>query len=195
MLNGQMARGVGPARINIAYEQRGDAADPPVLLIMGLGAQLVHWSIGFLDALVARGLFVIRFDNRDAGRSSHFSNAPRADLAAALAGDFSSAAYTLSDMAVDAVGLLDALNIGAAHIVGASLAGYIAQAIAIAHPHRILSLTSMMASTGDASVGQCHADIRAAISSLLLPGLGQQYAGRPERPVGGTSGRPSPQPC
>lgn len=156
MLNEQLASGVGPSAIDIAYERRGNPTDPVVLLIMGGGAQLVHWPEGFLAALLHRGLQVIRFDNRDAGRSTHFHDAPRPNLPAALAGDLSSAAYTLSDMAADAVGLLDAMELDAAHVVGASLGGAIAQTIAIEHPARILSLTSMMSSTGDTIVGQPH---------------------------------------
>jgi pimeloyl-ACP methyl ester carboxylesterase len=156
MLNEQIAAGVGPAHIDIAYERRGDPADPPVLLIMGIAAQLVSWPTGFLDALVARGLHVIRFDNRDSGRSTHMQGAPTPDLPAALADDFSSASYTLSDMAADAVGLLDALGIAAAHVVGASMGGAIAQVMAIEHADRVLSLTSMMFTTGDTTVGQAH---------------------------------------
>jgi pimeloyl-ACP methyl ester carboxylesterase len=156
MLNEQLASGVGPSAIDIAYERRGNPTDPVVLLIMGGGAQLVHWPEGFLAALLHRGLQVMRFDNRDAGRSTHFHDAPRPDLPAALAGDLSSAAYTLSDMAADAVGLLDALELDAAHVVGASLGGAIAQTLAIEHHARILSLTSMMSSTGDTAVGQAH---------------------------------------
>jgi len=101
---------------------------------------MINWPDGFLEALLSRGLQVVRFDNRDAGRSTHFHEAPKPDLPAALAGDFSSAAYTLSDMAADTVGLLDALDVDAAHIVGLSLGGAIAQTIAIEHPSRILSL-------------------------------------------------------
>jgi pimeloyl-ACP methyl ester carboxylesterase len=156
VLNEQVAHGVGPACIDIAYEQLGNPADPAVLLIMGLGAQLVHWPTGFLDALVSRGLHVIRFDNRDSGHSTHVDNAPKPDLAAALAGDLASASYTLSDMAADAVGLLDILGIEAAHVVGASMGGAIAQVMAIEHPHRVRSLTSMMSTTGNMSVGQIH---------------------------------------
>ena len=156
MLNEQIARGVGPAGIDITYEQRGNPANPTVLLIMGVSAQLVHWPTGFVDALVARGLHVIRFDNRDSGHSTHFDKAPKPDLPAALAGDYSSVSYTLSDMAADAIGLLDALGIAAAHVVGASMGGFIAQVMAIAHPSRIRSLTSMMSTTGDMSVGQAH---------------------------------------
>lgn len=156
MLNEQLARGVGPARIDLAYERRGDPADPPVLLVMGIAAQLVHWPTGFLDALMRRGLQVLRFDNRDSGRSTHLVDAPQANLPAALGGDLSSASYTLSDMAADAVGLLDQLRIGAAHVVGASLGGAIAQTMAIEHPRRVISLTTMMSTTGDMAVGQCH---------------------------------------
>lgn len=156
MLNEQIARGVGPSRIDIAYEQRGNPAHPTVLLVMGIAAQLVNWPLGFLEALVKRELHVVRFDNRDSGHSTHLREAPPADLPAALRGDLSSASYTLSDMAADAVGLLDVLNIDAAHVVGASMGGAIAQTVAIEHPKRVRSLTSMMSTTGDMAVGQVH---------------------------------------
>jgi pimeloyl-ACP methyl ester carboxylesterase len=162
-VNEQIATNVGPSRIEIAYERRGDPNDPVVLLIMGLAAQLVHWSEGLLGALMRRGLQLIRFDNRDAGRSTHFPAAAIPDLRAALAGDLSSATYTLSDMAADAAGLLDALELDAAHVVGASMGGAIAQTIAIEHPGRILSLTSMMSTTGDTAVGQPHPDTLKAV--------------------------------
>ncbi len=164
-LNEQTVTNVGPSRIDIAYERRGSPTDPVVLLIMGGAAQLVHWPEGFLTALLRRRLQVIRFDNRDAGRSTHFHDAPKPDVHAALAGDFSSAAYTLSDMAADTVGLLDALDVDAAHIVGLSLGGAIAQTIAIEHPARILSLTSMMSTTGDMTVGQVHPETLKAVFS------------------------------
>jgi pimeloyl-ACP methyl ester carboxylesterase len=156
MLNEQIARNVGRSHLDIAYEQRGNPAHPAVLLVMGLAAQLVNWPLGFLEALVKRDLHVVRFDNRDSGRSTHLHEAPPADLPAALRGDFSSASYTLSDMAADAVGLLDVLNIDAAHVVGASMGGAIAQTLAIEHPKRVRSLTSMMSTTGDMAVGQAH---------------------------------------
>ncbi|HVJ92039.1 MAG TPA: alpha/beta hydrolase [Labilithrix sp.] len=154
MLNERIAKNVGPDKIDIAWEERGDRTDPTVLLVMGVAAQLVHWPEGFLDALLARGLHCVRFDNRDAGHSTHLANAPLPDMAAALKGDLSSASYTLSNMAADAVGLLDALGIESAHVVGASMGGDIAQTIAIEHPSRVRSLTSMMATTGAPSVGQ-----------------------------------------
>lgn len=163
MLNEKIAKDVGPAHLDIAWEARGDARHPTVLLVMGIAAQLVHWPLGFLEALVARDLHVVRFDNRDSGRSTHIRDAPPPDLPAALAGDASSASYTLSDMAADAVGLLDALKIDAAHVVGASLGGAIAQTMAIEHPTRLRSLTTMMSTTGDMSVGQVHPSTMKAV--------------------------------
>jgi pimeloyl-ACP methyl ester carboxylesterase len=127
-----------------------------VLLIQGLNAQLLGWPDGFCAELVARGLQVIRFDNRDVGESTHLTGTP--NFAAALAGDFSSTAYTLSDMAGDTVGLLDALDLRSAHLVGVSLGGFIAQTVAIEHPGRVRSLTSISSSTGDPTVGQQHAE-------------------------------------
>lgn len=163
MLNERIAKNVGPARLQLAWEERGDPSHPTVLLVMGVAAQLVNWPLGFLEALVARGLHVVRFDNRDSGRSTHMRDAPPPDLAAAMKGDVSSASYTLSDMAADAVGLLDALAIDSAHVVGASMGGAIAQMMAIEHPTRVRSLTSMMCSTGDPSVGQTHPETARAV--------------------------------
>ena len=162
MLQAQTARAVGPARIDIVYERHGSPADPPLLLVMGLGAQLLNWPDGLVDALVSRGLQVIRFDNRDAGRSTYL-DVPAPDFAAVLAGDFSTVPYTLSDMAADTVGLLDALGIGAAHVAGASMGGAIAQVMAIEHRERVLSLTSIMSTTGDPAVGQMHEETRNAV--------------------------------
>ena len=150
----EIARGVGPGRIAIAYERLGDPADPPLLLIMGLGAQLVGWPDAFCGALVARRFHVIRFDNRDAGESTRFTGIP--NFAAAMLGDISTAAYTLSDMAADTAGLLDVLGIASAHIVGASLGGFVAQTLAIEHRARVRTLTSIMSSTGARDVGQPH---------------------------------------
>jgi pimeloyl-ACP methyl ester carboxylesterase len=145
---------VGPAGLDIAYQRLGKPEAPAVLLIMGLGGQSIHWPDDFCRMLVERGLQVIRFDNRDSGLSTHMTGAPPPNLTAALTGDFSSVSYTLSDMAADAVGLLDALGIKNAHMVGASMGGQIAQTMAIEHPDRVLSLTSMMSTTGNKSVGQ-----------------------------------------
>ncbi|MFG2819150.1 alpha/beta fold hydrolase [Kitasatospora sp. NPDC048365] len=140
----EMALDVGPAGIAMAYERFGDPAAPAVLLVMGAGAQLVYWPEGFCAELVGRCLQVVRFDSRDCGRSSRFPAGP----------DPARAGYTLSDMAADTVGLLDALGIGAAHLVGGSLGGMVAQTVAIEHPSRILSLTSLMSGTGAPGVGR-----------------------------------------
>lgn len=153
-MNLKIASGIGPAGIELAYECFGEADAPPVLLIMGVGAQMLSWHEGFCAELVARGLRVIRFDNRDVGLSTHLTGAPAPDFQAALAGDTSSAAYNLSDMAADTVGLMEALGLESAHLVGASMGGYIAQTVAIEYPGRVRSLTSMLSTTGNPGVGQ-----------------------------------------
>lgn len=150
----EKAVNVGPSKIEMVYQRFGDATSPPVLLIMGGGAQMYAWPDGFCTELVNRGLQIIRFDNRDSGLSTHFNNVPEPDFAAAMEGDFSSVSYTLSDMAADTVGLMDVLGFKCPHIVGASLGGMIAQTIAIEYPERVRSLTSMMSTTGNPSVGQ-----------------------------------------
>jgi len=129
--------------IDIEYETFGDPQSPPLLLIMGLGAQMISWEDDFCSQLAGRGFHVIRFDNRDSGLSTRMEAAGPPDMAAALSGN-PQPAYRLDDMAADAVGLLDALGIEAAHVVGASMGGYIAQLVAINHPDRALSLTSIM---------------------------------------------------
>lgn len=150
----EKASKVGPAGIDIVYQRLGSRHAPAVFLIMGGGSQSIAWPDAFCHALVERGLHVIRFDNRDVGLSTHFADAPPPDLPGALAGDLSSASYTLSDMAADTVGLLDVLGFERAHVVGASLGGAIAQTMALEHRDRVRSLTSMMSTTGSMSVGQ-----------------------------------------
>lgn len=164
-MNEQLAKNVGPAHLDLAWAEAGDPRDPTVLLIMGLAAQLIHWPEGFVDALVARGLHVVRFDNRDAGRSTHLHDAPAPNFMAALQGDLSSASYSLSDMAADAVGLLDVLKLEAVHVVGASMGAGIAQTMAIEHPARVRSLTSMMWTTGASTVGQMHPETQKVVFS------------------------------
>ncbi|MFI7000765.1 alpha/beta fold hydrolase [Nocardia sp. NPDC050175] len=149
----EMATQVGPSRLDIAYERFGDTALPPVLLIMGGGAQMINWPDGFCTELVDRGLHVVRFDSRDTGHSTHLSDAPVVDMPAAMAGDLTTASYTLSDMAADTVGLLDTLGFDSAHLVGLSMGGMIAQTIAIESPDRIRSLTSISSRTGAPGVG------------------------------------------
>jgi pimeloyl-ACP methyl ester carboxylesterase len=155
------------ARVNgieLVYETFGDPADDTILLIMGLGVQMLWWDERFCQMLAGRGYRVVRFDNRDVGRSTKLEGGPRPDVMAALAGDVSSASYVLADMADDCVGLLDELGVEAAHVVGASQGGMIAQTVAIRHPERVLSLTSIMSTTGDRAVGQPHPE---AIPALL----------------------------
>ncbi|HOB15307.1 MAG TPA: alpha/beta hydrolase [Novosphingobium sp.] len=139
--------------ITIEYETHGDPANPPLLLVMGLGAQLTLWPIELVEALVARGYYVIRHDNRDIGLSEKFGHAGvpnfrRVALLRAL-GLRPRVPYKLSDMAEDAVALLDVLGIRQAHVVGASMGGMIAQLMAINHPDRLLSMTSIMSTTGN----------------------------------------------
>jgi len=137
--------------IQIEYESRGDAKRPVILLIMGLGMQLVTWPDELVEGLVARGFRVVRFDNRDAGLSTQFDDRHVGPLMPVFMrwtfGWPVSAPYTLDDMAADTVGLLDALNIERAHVVGASMGGMIAQLLAIKWRARVLSLTSIMSST------------------------------------------------
>ncbi len=143
--------------IELAYEEIGDPAAPAVLLIMGLGASLTFWPNAFFQGLAGRGFRVIRFDNRDFGLSTKFDGV-RADLEGAYAklfrGEKVDAPYGLPDMAVDAVGLLDALRIDTAHIVGASMGGMIAQIIAADHGLRVRSLVSIMSTSGDPRLPQ-----------------------------------------
>jgi pimeloyl-ACP methyl ester carboxylesterase len=133
--------------IVLEYETFGDAKSPPLLLIMGLGAQMISWDENFCSQLADRGFYVIRFDNRDSGLSTKMEAAGEPDLMSALTGS-ATPAYRLEDLAADAVGLLDALGIGAAHIVGASMGGFIAQLVAINHPEHVLSMTSIMSGPG-----------------------------------------------
>ena len=133
--------------IEIEYETFGDPGAPPLLLVMGLGAQMISWDEAFCEQLAARGFHVIRFDNRDVGLSTKIEAAGEPDILAAFAGN-AEPAYRLEDLAADAVGLLDALGIEAAHIVGASMGGFVSQLIAINHPEHVLSLTSIMSGPG-----------------------------------------------
>jgi pimeloyl-ACP methyl ester carboxylesterase len=151
--------------IELEYETFGDQTKPALLLIMGLGVQLLGWDERFCKQLADRGFFVIRFDNRDIGLSTHV-DAPPPNPMQLLAQDTSSVTYTLDDMADDTAGLLDALGITAAHVVGASMGGMIGQTLAAKHPDRVLSLTSIMSTTGNQGVGQPKPEV---IGALIAP--------------------------
>ena len=139
--------------ITIEYETMGDPNSKSLLLIAGLGSQLLAWSDEFCESLAENGFFVIRFDNRDVGFSTKFEDAGIPDMmeisAAYTRGEIPKLPYTLEDMADDAIGVLDALNIEKAHICGASMGGMIAQIIAYRHPSRVLSLAVIMSTTGN----------------------------------------------
>ena len=141
---------VGP--VDIVYETIGDPSDPPLLLVMGLGMQLIHWDIELCERFAERGFHVIRFDNRDAGLSTHV-HAPVPNVMRLMAGLPAKVPYLLTDMAADTFGLLDHLGIERAHVAGTSMGGMIAQQMAIEAPERVLSLASMMSTTGDRFVG------------------------------------------
>jgi pimeloyl-ACP methyl ester carboxylesterase len=149
--------------IELEYETFGDPSNPAMVLIMGLGVQMLGWDERFCNRLVDRGFFVIRFDNRDVGLSSKIEDGPMPNPLQLMAGDYSSASYTLDDMADDTAGLLDALDIEAAHVVGVSMGGMIGQTLACRHPERVLSLTSIMSSTGSQESGQPKPEVLAAL--------------------------------
>ncbi|HEV2813859.1 MAG TPA: alpha/beta hydrolase [Solirubrobacteraceae bacterium] len=140
--------------VELCYETFGDPSDVPLLLVMGLGTQMIAWRNDFCESLAARGFHVIRYDNRDIGRSTHLRSARPPTVRQMLTRDRRAAAYTLDDMADDAAGLLDCLGIEAAHVVGASMGGMIAQMLAAGHPDRVLTLTSIMSTTGHRLKGQ-----------------------------------------
>lgn len=143
--------------VELYYESIGDPSDPPMLLIAGLGGQATTWPLEFCNLLADAGFWVIRFDNRDVGLSSKLDDQP-VDLSTiiprALAGQPIDVPYTLSDMALDAIELLDSTGIESAHLVGVSMGGMIAQNAAARHPERVRSLTSIMSSTGSRHAGQ-----------------------------------------
>lgn len=160
--------------ITIEYEDYGAKDAPPILLVMGLGGQLTLWPIELVEALVARGFRVIRYDNRDIGLSTKFDTAGVPDLPAlmmaAMTGQKPQVPYTLDDMAADGIALLDALGIDKAHIVGASMGGMIAQLIAATYPERTLTLTSIMSTTGNPAVPPAKPEAMAVLTSRPTAG-------------------------
>jgi pimeloyl-ACP methyl ester carboxylesterase len=139
--------------IEVEYEAFGDEGAPLVLLVSGFSQQLTSWDPAFCGRLAERGFFVVRFDNRDVGLSSKIEGGPRPKLRAIAGGDLSTQTYTLADMADDAAGVILAVGRDAAHVVGVSMGGMIAQTLVLKHPERVKSLVSIMSTTGDRSVG------------------------------------------
>lgn len=152
--------------IKICYDTFGDRNNPAFVLIMGLASQMVTWEVEFCETIAKAGYFVIRFDNRDVGLSTKFDDAPIPDVIALYQGQPIEVPYLLIDMAKDAIGLLDALEIEKAHICGASMGGMIVQTIAINFPERILSLTSIMSTTSDPTLPPPNPD---AMAVLIAP--------------------------
>ena len=153
--------------LTLGYDSFGAADDEAVLLISGLGVQRLRWADSFCEQLAAQGFHVIRFDNRDAGQSTHFSGAAAPDFAALVAarqvGRVPVVPYTLHDLATDAVGLLDGLGVSRAHVVGRSMGGMVAQLLASTHVPRVRSLVSIMSSTGHPGLPATAPDVMAML--------------------------------
>ena len=165
-----MPRALVSTGIELEYDTIGSPSDPTLLLIMGFTAQLTAWDERFCQLFADAGFHVVRFDNRDCGLSTKLDGQV-ADIGAVMAAAFAdepapAVPYTLSDMAADAMGLLDHLGIEKAHVMGASMGGMIAQHVAIEHPHRVLSLVSVMSQPGELEVGQPSPE---AAEALLAP--------------------------
>ena len=163
--------------ITLTYETFGNPEDPALLLVMGFTAQMTAWDERFVRALADGGRYVIRFDNRDCGLSTHLDGVEIDVAALFLAvegeGEFPPVPYDLSTFSDDAFGLLDELGIEAAHILGASMGGMIVQTMAIEHPERVLSMTSVMSTTGEPDVGQASPE---AMEALLTPPPAERQA-------------------
>jgi pimeloyl-ACP methyl ester carboxylesterase len=151
--------------ISIEIDVQGPEGGEPVLLIMGLNSQLTRWGPVFLEKLIARGVRAIRFDNRDVGLSQKFTGLPNIQeiAAAKMRGEKPDVPYTLDDMAADAVGVLDHLGVQRAHVVGASMGGMIGQLVAADYPQRVLSLTSIMSTTGNPALPQATPEAQAIL--------------------------------
>ena len=167
--------------LELAYETFGDPGDPALLLVMGLGTQMIAWHDDFCAELAGRGYHVIRFDNRDVGRSTAMRHLPVPSLRQLALRSKKAASYSLADMAGDAVGLLDHLGVERAHVVGASMGGMIAQTLAARHPESVRSLVSIMSNTGSRWVGQPALRIYPLL--VRRPREGREAAIEPSREV------------
>lgn len=158
--------------LDLYFDRFGDPTNETVLLVSGLGAQCPGYDEQMCELVVAAGYQVVRYDNRDVGLSTHLDGAPADAMsayAAAIAGEPVEAAYTLSDMAADGIGLLDSLEIDRAHVLGSSMGGMIAQTMAIEHPERVRSLTSLYSTTGEPEYGTPDADVLVSLLSIMVP--------------------------
>jgi pimeloyl-ACP methyl ester carboxylesterase len=161
---------VGPG-IELCYQTFGDPKDEPLLLVMGLGGPMIWWDAELCRMLAERGFHVIRYDNRDTGRSTRVpGRVTRTAMLRAFAGRDGRPPYTMSDLSDDAVGLLDHLGLRSAHVAGVSMGGMIAQTMAIEHPGRVRSLTSIMSTTGKRSVGWQHPRLMPLLVAPRGPG-------------------------
>ncbi len=149
--------------IELEYEVFGEAEAPTVVLVMGFSLQMVAWDPRFCESLAARGFRVVRFDNRDVGKSTKLAHAGFPDFARAMMGDRAAAPYAIEDMADDLGAFVVALGVPAAHLVGVSMGGFMVQEAAIRHPGRVLSVASIMSSTGDRSVGRATPEAMAVL--------------------------------
>jgi pimeloyl-ACP methyl ester carboxylesterase len=149
--------------LELEYDTFGSCGSPPLVLVAGFSQQLTAWDARLCEQFAAKGFFVVRFDNRDTGLSSKLDGAPRPKIPAILSGDRSSIAYGIEDMADDIAGLLDALGLARATVLGVSMGGMITQSLAIRHPSRVSGLVSVMSTTGDRSVGQASPDTIALV--------------------------------
>lgn len=166
--------------IDIYYEENGPADGPVILLVMGLGAQMIAWPDAFIHGLVSKGFRIIHYDNRDVGMSQRMEGAQAPNLVwtmfKARIGLPVSVPYTLGDMAADGIGLLDALGIDKAHVVGASMGGMIVQLMAATHPERTLSMTSIMSSSGKPGLPGARADIQRRFMVKRAPDASREEA-------------------
>jgi len=172
--------------IELAYETFGDPGAPPAVLIMGLATQMIAWPDELCEGLARRGLFVVRFDNRDVGESTHLRNLPPPRLADIVVRR-RPPPYSIGDMAADVAGLIDGLGLGAVHLVGASMGGFIAQTVALEHAARVRTLTLMMTSTGSRRVGQPRPRVYARLLRGARPATGPRPLPRRWRPSGSSA--------
>jgi pimeloyl-ACP methyl ester carboxylesterase len=152
--------------IELEYDITGDAGAPPLVLVMGFAQQMIAWDPRFCARIAGRGFRVVRFDNRDVGLSTKLSHYGTPDFMRVMMGDRAAAPYAIEEMADDLAALIDALDLPAAHVVGASMGGFIVQEAAIRHPDRVLSMTSIMSTTGNRSVAQSKPQ---ALAMLIMP--------------------------